>query len=180
MVTVQIEELTPCRKRLRIEVSADQVTQVRKEVVGRFTQIARLPGYRPGKAPIPLVEKQFQKEIDEELQKMLDQRIGMNMLGDMNRYTQFQVAQSMPIAAGNEGGGAAGMGAGLGAGMVMAQQMLNDMKPPAQPEPPAAAPQVSGGPAAPAAGGATKFCLSCGKPIPKPAKFCPECGGAQQ
>ncbi|MDD2675956.1 MAG: trigger factor [Methylacidiphilaceae bacterium] len=71
MVTVQIEELTPCRKRLRIEVSADQVTQVRKEVVGRYTQIARLPGYRPGKAPIPLVEKQFQKEIDEELQKML-------------------------------------------------------------------------------------------------------------
>ncbi|WP_018291879.1 trigger factor [Verrucomicrobium sp. 3C] len=71
MVTVQIEELAPCRKRLRIEVSADQVTQVRKEVVQRFSQMARLPGYRPGKAPIPLVEKQFQKEINEELQKML-------------------------------------------------------------------------------------------------------------
>ena len=56
--------------------------------------------------------------LPEELQKMLDQRIGMNMIGDMNRYTQFQVAQSMPIAAANEGGGAAGIGAGLGAGMV--------------------------------------------------------------
>ncbi|MDD4932493.1 MAG: trigger factor [Methylacidiphilaceae bacterium] len=71
MVTVQTEELAPCRKRLRIEVSADQVTQVRKEVVQHFSRMARLPGYRPGKAPIPLVEKQFQKEIDEELQKTL-------------------------------------------------------------------------------------------------------------
>ena len=67
--------------------------------------------------------------LPEELQKMLDQRIGMNMIGDLNRYTQFQVAQSMPIAAANEGGGAAGIGAGLGAGLVMAQQMMNAMKP---------------------------------------------------
>ena len=43
--------------------------------------------------------------LPDELQKLLDQRIGMTMVGDMNRYTQFQVAQSMPIAAGNEGGG---------------------------------------------------------------------------
>ncbi|HUI55762.1 MAG TPA: SPFH domain-containing protein [Bryobacteraceae bacterium] len=116
--------------------------------------------------------------LPEELQHLLDQRIGMNMVGDMNRYTQFQVAQSMPIAAANEGGGAAGMGAGLGAGMVMAQQMMNAARPPA-PAPPEAAPPPPP-PPAPAAGGATKFCMSCGKPIPKPAHFCPECGGAQQ
>ena len=122
--------------------------------------------------------------LPEELQKMLDQRIGMNMIGDMSRYTQFQVAQSMPIAAANEGGGAAGIGAGLGAGMVMAQQMMSAMKP-ADPggTPPAqapSAPQAPAAPAAAAAGGATKFCLNCGKPIPKAARFCSECGGAQQ
>src|SRR3954454_11223385 len=43
--------------------------------------------------------------LPEELQKILDQRISMNMVGDMNRYTQFQVAQSLPLAAQNEGGG---------------------------------------------------------------------------
>jgi len=122
--------------------------------------------------------------LPEELQKMLDQRIGMNMLGDMNRYTQFQVAQSMPIAAANEGGGgAAGIGAGLGAGMVMAQQMMNAMQPPASPQPPPPGLQAPQGPAAPptaGAAGATKFCLNCGKPIPKAARFCSECGGAQQ
>lgn len=111
--------------------------------------------------------------LPEELQKMLDTRIGMNMLGDMNRYTQFQVAQSMPIAAANEGG-AAGLGVGLGAGMAMGQQMANAMQPnaatPAQPQ--ASAPT--------AAAGVSKFCINCGKPMPKVAKFCPECGGAQQ
>src|SRR5205823_8850433 len=67
--------------------------------------------------------------LPDELQKRLDERIGMNMVGDMGRYTQFQVAQSMPIAAANEGGGAAGIGVGLGAGLTMAQQMMNSMKP---------------------------------------------------
>ena len=144
-----------------------------------------LAALRPVFADLGLALENFVVEnisLPEELQKMLDQRIGMNMIGDMNRYTQFQVAQSMPIAAGNEGGGAAGIGAGLGAGMVMAQQMMNAMKPAAAPpEPAPPAPQApAAGPAAPAAGGATKFCLNCGKPIPKPARFCPECGGAQQ
>jgi membrane protease subunit (stomatin/prohibitin family) len=114
--------------------------------------------------------------LPDELQKLLDQRIGMNMVGDMGRYTQFQVAQSMPIAAANEGGGAAGAGVGLGAGLAMAQQMMNAARPPA----PAAAAPAEAAPAAPAAGGATKFCISCGKPIPRAAHFCSECGGAQQ
>jgi len=118
--------------------------------------------------------------LPEELQKMLDQRIGMNMIGDMNRYQQFQVAQSLPIAAANEGGGAAGIGAGLGAGMLMAQQMMGAMRPPAPPEPQAPAPPPAAAPPAPASGGGTKFCMNCGHQIPKPARFCPECGGTQQ
>src|SRR5207244_6466386 len=78
--------------------------------------------------------------LPDELQKRLDERIGMNMVGDMGRYTQFQVAQSMPIAAANEGGGAAGVGVGLGAGLTMAQQMMNAMKPAPPAEPAAGAP----------------------------------------
>ncbi len=36
--------------------------------------------------------------LPEELQQMLDKGVGMNMVGDMRRYTQYQVANSMPIA----------------------------------------------------------------------------------
>ncbi len=116
--------------------------------------------------------------LPDELQKILDQRIGMGMVGDMGKYTQFQVAQSVPIAAANEGG-PAGMGVGLGAGVEMARQMAQSMQQPPQqpPQPPAGQPQ-GGGPSAPS--GETKFCMNCGKPIPRPAKFCPECGSTQQ
>jgi membrane protease subunit (stomatin/prohibitin family) len=103
--------------------------------------------------------------LPEELQKPLDARIGMNMVGDLGRYTQFQVANSMPIAAANEGGGVAGAGVGLGAGLAMAQQVMNAMKP---------------GETASASGNATKFCVNCGKSIARGAKFCPECGTAQE
>jgi membrane protease subunit (stomatin/prohibitin family) len=41
--------------------------------------------------------------LPDELQKILDQRIGMNMVGDLGRYAQFQAAQAIPIAA--AGGG---------------------------------------------------------------------------
>ena len=106
--------------------------------------------------------------LPDELQKKLDERIGMNMVGDMGRYAQYQAAQSMPIAAANQGG-AAGMGVGLGAGLAMGQTMANAM---------------TGGVAAGAAAAAapkadTKFCASCGKSIPRAAKFCPECGEKQ-
>jgi membrane protease subunit (stomatin/prohibitin family) len=138
-----------------------------------------LAAMRPVFADLGLLLDNFTVEnisLPEELQKLLDQRIGMNMIGDMGRYTQFQVAQSMPIAAANEGGGLSGAGVGLGAGMLMAQQMMNAARPPAGGSPAAPeAPAPQGGPAA----GGTKFCMSCGHSIPKPAKFCPECGGAQ-
>jgi membrane protease subunit (stomatin/prohibitin family) len=119
--------------------------------------------------------------LPEELQALLDKRIGMNMIGDMNRFTQFEVAQSLPIAAANEGGGAAGIGVGLGAGLTMAQAMMNTMKPGGGgggPAPAAGAPTEAPPSPTPATG--TKFCISCGKPMPRNAKFCPECGSAQQ
>jgi len=124
--------------------------------------------------------------LPDELQKILDQRISMNMLGDMNRYTQFQVAQSMPIAAANEGSGSAGLGAGLGVGMGMAQTMMGAMggmrqgggEPPAPAGPASAGGAPGGGTAV--AGADTKFCADCGKPMPRAGKFCPECGKPQQ
>jgi membrane protease subunit (stomatin/prohibitin family) len=99
--------------------------------------------------------------LPEELQKVLDQRIGMGMIGDMGRYTQFQTAQAIAAAAANPGGGAAATGAGIGAGVVMGQAMMNAVKPEAAP---------------PAASSGSKFCMECGKPLPAEAKFCPECG----
>ena len=88
--------------------------------------------------------------LPEELQKILDSRIGMNMIGDMGRYTQYQVANSIPLAAQNEGG-IAGIGAGLGAGLGIGQAMSAAMGQAVQA---GSAPQQPMSPATPAAAAA--------------------------
>ena len=116
--------------------------------------------------------------LPEELQKVLDQRISMNMVGDMGRYTQYQVAQSIPIAAGNEGGGGVGVGAGLGAGVAIGQAMMEAVKKGTAGAQESGAAPATAAPTA-AASAETKFCQECGKSIPKSSKFCPECGKPQ-
>ncbi len=69
--------------------------------------------------------------LPEELQKILDQKIGMGMVGgDMGKFMQYQTAQAIPkFAEGAAGGGggvvgdAMGLGAGVALGQVMAQQL---------------------------------------------------------
>jgi membrane protease subunit (stomatin/prohibitin family) len=119
---------------------------------------------KTGFAALGLEMSQFVVEsisLPEELQKVMDQRIGMNMAGDIGRLTQFETAESLEEAAQNPGG-TAGMGVGLGAGAAMAQALLNQ------------AGQARG-----AAAVGSKFCMECGKPMPAGAKFCPECGKQQ-
>ena len=137
---------------------------------------------KPVFAALGLELNQFVVEnisLPEELAKVLDQRIGMNMVGDMGRYTQYAAAESLDLAAANTGGGA-GVGMGLGAGAAVAQVLASSLKAPiAAPAVavPVSAAVVSASPAPAAAD--TKFCIGCGKPISARAKFCAECGKPQ-
>ncbi|OYT89279.1 MAG: hypothetical protein CFE46_02325 [Burkholderiales bacterium PBB6] len=68
--------------------------------------------------------------LPEELQKILDQKIGMGMVGgDMNKFMQYQTAQAIPkLAEGvGQGGGVAGDALGLGAGVAMGQMLAQQM-----------------------------------------------------
>jgi membrane protease subunit (stomatin/prohibitin family) len=82
--------------------------------------------------------------LPEELQKAIDTRISMGMVGDLAKYTQYQVASSVPLAAQNEGG-LAGVGAGLAAGVGMGQVMMDALR---GSQAPAAAPVPAAAPAA--------------------------------
>ena len=64
--------------------------------------------------------------LPEELQKAIDKRISMGMMGDLNQYMKYQTAEAIPLAAKNEGG-LAGIGAGLAAGMNMGNMMSGAM-----------------------------------------------------
>ena len=118
--------------------------------------------------------------LPEDLQKVMDQRIGVNMAGDLGRLTQFEAAESLEEAAQNTGG-TAGMGVGLGAGAAMAQALMGQAMPgqamPGQTGPGQA--RANSDVAAGATVAGSKFCIECGKPMPERAKFCPECGKPQ-
>ncbi len=62
-----------------------------------------------------------------EVEKALDQRAKMGVIGDLGKFTQLQSAEAIGDAARNPGGGA-GAGMGLGAGIAMGQAMADAMR----------------------------------------------------
>ncbi len=84
--------------------------------------------------------------LPEELQKILDQKIGMGMVGnDMGKFMQYQTAQAIPKLAegvGSGGGGIAGDAMGLGAGVALGQVMAQNLAAGLQPQHAAPAPAV--------------------------------------
>lgn len=67
IMNIVVEKQPKCVATLRVEIPADRVNGQRDQIVKGYASKARVPGFRPGKAPRAVVEKRFQKEIDEEL-----------------------------------------------------------------------------------------------------------------
>ena len=141
------------------DFQTDEITaQLRNIMVSRFTDAI-------GEAKIPVldmaanydelgefVQKKISGEFEEyglnltkvlvenislppAVEEMLDKRTSMGVLGDLNKYSQFQTANAMETAAANPGGMAAG-GMGMGMGFAMANQMGQQMAPPQQQQQP--------------------------------------------
>ena len=65
-----------CRRELDLEIPADEVSKAMERVAKEFARLARVPGFRPGKAPIPLIKKRFAEDIKGEvLQTLVPQRV---------------------------------------------------------------------------------------------------------
>ena len=65
-----------CRRELELEIPADEVSKAMERVAKEFARLARVPGFRPGKAPIPLIKKRFAEDIKGEvLQTLVPQRV---------------------------------------------------------------------------------------------------------
>jgi trigger factor len=65
-----------CRRELDLEVPADEVSTAMERVAKEFARIARVPGFRPGKAPISLIRRRFADDIKGEvLQSLVPERV---------------------------------------------------------------------------------------------------------
>jgi trigger factor len=70
-MNITVEDVAPCKKRLKIEVPANRVKQAYDKVADDFQREARIPGFRPGHAPRTVVVKKFHKDIESEAQRTL-------------------------------------------------------------------------------------------------------------
>jgi trigger factor len=65
-----------CRRELDLEIPADEVTKAVERVAKDFAKVARVPGFRPGKAPITLIRRRFADDIKGEvLQSLVPEHI---------------------------------------------------------------------------------------------------------
>jgi membrane protease subunit (stomatin/prohibitin family) len=110
----------------------------------------------------------------EEVQKRIDERAGMAVVGDVDAYLKYKAAKAVGDAAewGGEGAGAVGAGLGAGIGMMMPRMMqesMSDSAPEGRESPPPAAQKDST---------ETSPCSACGASLAPEARFCSACSAA--
>jgi trigger factor len=65
-----------CRRELELEIPAEDVQKAVERVAREFARVARVPGFRPGKAPVTLIRRRFAEDIKSEvLQSLLPEKI---------------------------------------------------------------------------------------------------------
>ncbi|MEO6054568.1 MAG: trigger factor family protein, partial [Chthoniobacterales bacterium] len=83
-MNVQVETKPNCTATLHVELPSNRVEKEWTTVAKEFQRFAKIPGYRPGKAPQTIVDTRFAKEIKEELTKKLVQEVLREAIREKN------------------------------------------------------------------------------------------------
>ncbi len=68
-MNVQLNNVSATRKSLVVTLDPSEVDAEHQAVVGEISKLARIPGFRPGKAPAAMVAKRFSKEIGDDFKQ---------------------------------------------------------------------------------------------------------------
>ena len=68
---VHIQDVGPCKKHLKVTVPRPEIERQFEESLGNFQRDAQVPGFRPGRAPRPLVVKRFRKQVADQVKSAL-------------------------------------------------------------------------------------------------------------
>ncbi|MFP4281237.1 MAG: trigger factor, partial [Opitutales bacterium] len=106
-MNVTVTDVSELRKELIVSFSTDELVAEEKTVVGEFAKQARIPGFRPGKAPAELIRKRFKKGVSEELGKKVaarayefavkDQDLKVYNVVDISRLEEIDTTQDLAI-----------------------------------------------------------------------------------
>ena len=66
-----VENISPVKKKITIEVPQDDVAKEREKALAKMAKKAKLPGFRPGKAPRSVVERHYGEDIQADVMNKL-------------------------------------------------------------------------------------------------------------
>ena len=76
-----------CRRELELEIPAETVKNAVERVAKEFARVARVPGFRPGKAPVTLIRRRFADDIKSEvLQSLVPEQIERAVTGSVGAH----------------------------------------------------------------------------------------------
>lgn len=71
-IRAELEDISPVKKKLRVEIPAEVAVAEFNQIASQYRKHARLPGFRPGRAPVTLVKRRYNKDIRQDvLQKLI-------------------------------------------------------------------------------------------------------------
>ena len=74
---VTVEDVSPIQKRLNVEIPAEKVDEEINQTVERLKKVVSVPGFRKGKVPKSIIEREYNKEIRGEVfQNLIENTIG--------------------------------------------------------------------------------------------------------
>lgn len=90
---IKIEDISATRKAAHVTVSADDIAERQKNLLNEYVSLARIAGFRPGKAPASIVKQKFGKDLRKELAQrvVLDAYESVREEGGLNVYALVDV-----------------------------------------------------------------------------------------
>jgi trigger factor len=89
-MNITIERQEKCLATLRVEVPSTTVNAEKSKILASYAKQAKIPGFRPGKAPLAVIEKRFQNDIKEEIEsRLINQSLQESLKKDNLKVLDF-------------------------------------------------------------------------------------------
>ncbi len=89
-MNISIERQEKCLATLRVEIPSATVAAEKSKLLSQYAKDAKIPGFRPGKAPLAVIEKRYQKDIKEDMEyRLINQSLQESLKKEQIKVLDF-------------------------------------------------------------------------------------------
>ncbi|MBI3467715.1 MAG: trigger factor [Planctomycetes bacterium] len=92
-LSVDIQDIAPCRKRIKVSIPPEDISNHFEEQFTELVDNAEIPGFRPGHAPRKLIERKYRKEVADQVKR----KLFMESLEQLGEEHELQVISEPKI-----------------------------------------------------------------------------------